>query len=75
MTIQHDGFTVTDTMDKLVQVADGGYRCKCSGMLTMTAHVDGTDFYATTYQCDCGNVINVSMKRSEEDMMIWESEE
>ena len=75
MIIQHDDFTVTDTMNKLVQVADGGYRCKCGGMLTMTAHVDFTDFYATTYQCDCGNVINVGKKRSEEDATLWGLEE
>ena len=37
----------------------------------MTAHMDMTDRYSTTYACECGNSIVVDMKRDEDDMSYW----
>jgi hypothetical protein len=30
---------------------------------TRTMHLDGTDWYSSSYECDCGNGIGVNSKR------------
>ena len=64
MKIKKDNVTITDTMDRLVE-NDGKITCGCDNPeLTGITFIDGDDFYSNTYQCDCGNIINVTGKRS-----------
>lgn len=53
---------ITDTMDKM-RVSK--YGITCCGLMQMKMHIDGTDFYESTWQCECGNVIKVRTKREE----------
>lgn len=52
---------------------DGKLVCeKCGGTTgRLISHIDGTDFYGSSYECECGNVLSVTSKRSKEDMMYW----
>lgn len=67
--IESKSKTIIDTMNKIHK--EGNNIVCCGGLLEMTCHIDGTDFYSTQYQCECGNVINVNTKRSKSDMMRW----
>ena len=65
MTIQKDGMTVTDKKDSLVET-ENGITCGCGNpKLSMTMHIDGTDFYTWEYICSCGNYISVCRERRE----------
>lgn len=37
----------------------------------MVCHMDGTDFYSNVFQCECGNQITMTTKRSGEDAAFW----
>ena len=63
MRIEKGRMVVEDTMDKLVEKEEG-ITCGCENpQITMTMHIDGTDFYEYHYVCDCGNQIVVTRKR------------
>lgn len=57
-----------------VKEVDGNIVCeKCgrSDKCKMVMHMDSKDFYSTTYQCDCGNMIGTRAKRSKEESAYW----
>lgn len=58
--------TYTDTMDKIHE-EKGNIEC-CGKLIKMVCHADGRDFYRYTYNCECGNIINVDTKRDKSDM-------
>lgn len=59
--IKIESTTYTDTLDK-IHVIEGGVVC-CNKPLQMLMHLDGEDFYTSTYECECGNIIHVNIKR------------
>jgi hypothetical protein len=69
MRIEKERMVVEDTMDKLVEI-EQGITCGCEKpSLTMTMHLDGTDFYQSNYVCQCGNQISLVVERNPED--VW----
>ena len=67
MTIEKGNMTLSDTKDNLIETKDG-ITCGCGNpSLTMTCHIDGVDFYSYQYQCQCGNCVEVSYKRSKDE--------
>lgn len=67
MTIEKGDMTVSDTKDNLIETKDG-ITCGCGNpRLRITCHIDGVDFYGYQYQCECGNCIEVSYKRSKDE--------
>lgn len=46
------------------------------GSVEMVTHIDGIDFYSTTFKCTkCGNLIKQVCERTPEDMLLWADEE
>lgn len=69
MKIEKGRMTVEDTGNNLVEVQDG-VKCGCENpRLRITHHIDGKDFYANCYRCDCGNNIKVSYERNESEQI------
>ena len=67
LTIEKGNMTLSDTKDNLIETKDG-ITCGCGNpSLTMTCHIDGVDFYSYQYQCQCGNCVEVSYKRSKDE--------
>lgn len=67
MTIEKGYMTVSDTNNNLIKTKDG-ITCGCDNpQLRMTMHIDGVDFYAYKYQCQCGNNITVNYKRNKSE--------
>lgn len=63
MKIEKNGMIVEDTMDKIIETQDG-ITCGCKNpQLRGISFIDGEDFYSNTYECICGNAINVRGKR------------
>lgn len=46
--------------------------CGGTSDLKMVMHMDYTDKYISDYKCKCGNVIEISTKRTKEERMFWE---
>ena len=67
--IKEERTTIVDTMDKIHKDEKGNITC-CGGLLQMTMHIDGTDFYESQYKCECGNCISIHTKIDEKDMML-----
>ena len=67
LTIEKGNMKVSDTNDNLIETKDS-ITCGCGNpKLTMTCHIDGVDFYSYQYQCQCGNCVEVSYKRSKDE--------
>lgn len=53
---------------------EGNVICeKCGQLLKgkMIMHLDFDKSYTTVYECECGNQIAVSWRRSKKDQMYW----
>lgn len=71
MRIEKNGVVIEDSNDNLVE-KEQGVTCGCENTsLKMTCHMDGREFYTDCYKCDCGNSINVTHKRTKEEMLLW----
>lgn len=53
--------TYTDTLDKIHET-DKGLEC-CGGNMQLIMHLDCEDCCESRYQCECGNIISVRLKR------------
>ena len=63
MKFNRDKMTITDTYGRLVDT-EKGITCGCGdSKLTKTMHVDAVSYYSTTYECSCGNTIEVYVER------------
>lgn len=63
MQIKKDGMTITDSLNRLVEV-ESGVTCGCgNAKLTRGMHVDAKSYFTTQYNCCCGNTIEVYMER------------
>ena len=72
MEIKKENMTIVDTNDNLIET-EKGITCGCSNpSLKMVCHMDGREFFAYQYSCSCGNSINVTHKRSKDDLMRFD---
>lgn len=76
MKIEEGNMTIEDSQDKLIET-EKGYTCGCGKpSISMTSHIDGTDFYSYQFVCgNCGNVISQTVKRDKDDMMYFDESE
>jgi hypothetical protein len=62
--------------DNKVLCAECGNDLTVEGSVEMVTHIDGIDFYSTTFKCTkCGNLIKQVCERNEEDRQWWADEE
>ena len=54
---------IEDKEGKLVCSVCGGKKAK------MIMHLDGSRFFSSTYECECGNAIGITTKRDKDDLM------
>jgi hypothetical protein len=57
-----------------VKEVDGKIVCEnCSkaGPMKTTMHMDGAKFYTNVLQCECGNTVSITTKRSGMDAAHW----
>lgn len=72
MKIEKENMTVEDSRDNLIET-EKGITCGCGNPnLRMVCHIDGREWYGYQYNCKCGNAINVTHKRSEDDLMMMD---
>ena len=45
--------------------------CGAEDGLTLTMHLDATDYYISNYRCKCGNIISIKTERDEASKMLW----
>ena len=71
MKIEKENMTIEDSKDNLKEM-EKGITCGCGNpSLKIVCHIDGREFYGYQYNCQCGNSINVTYKRSDDDMMLY----
>lgn len=62
------------TYDGVKEDENGNIVCEKCGQpdrVTMGMHLDGKDFYQTVYDCECGNMINATTKRTGLNKELW----
>lgn len=61
-----NGAVIEDTKDNLIKTENEEVTCGCGNpSLKIMSHIDGIDFYAYNYVCQCGNSISITEKRKE----------
>lgn len=68
LRIEKGNAVFEDTENRLAE-SKNGITCGCENpQLQMVSHIDGVDFYAYQYKCNCGNCITVTKKREETEV-------